>query len=190
MVDDATERLRAFIAQPEVENEILRRKLEHVLHPRITLDQRSGFVVERTPTDEELRAEVEAEQRTTKRLQEAEQRGVDAAVKRYRQEKQRERPAPAAALQAPTAPPLAPVICLGSVVSEGKEDSAARRARRLKRFRELGGELRQAGQSWQSSGRRGALADLAREEAAAGRARKHYADVRRDLMKAMASSCD
>jgi hypothetical protein len=62
----------------------------------------------------------------------------------------------------------------------------ARRSRRLARFTELLGEIRRAGDAWQLCGRRGALADLVREEAAAGRQRAKRQDVTRDLHAAMA----
>ena len=58
--------------------------------------------------------------------------------------------------------------------------------RRLARFRELGGDMRKAGDGWQLSGRQGALADLVREEGAAGRPKAKRQDVTRELHEAMA----
>lgn len=69
--------------------------------------------------------------------------------------------------------------------TKGGEDAAGRQRRRLARLRELGGDMRRAGAVWQCSGRRGALAELVREEAAAGRPRADKSDVRRDLIAAM-----
>lgn len=69
--------------------------------------------------------------------------------------------------------------------ARGAETPPARRARRLARLRELGGDMRRAGEAWQVTGQRGALAELIREEAAAGRPRADKTDVRDDLAAAM-----
>jgi hypothetical protein len=67
-----------------------------------------------------------------------------------------------------------------------REQPAERRARRLARLRELGGDMLPAGDSWHARGqRRGALAALVREEAAAGRPMSDKSDVRADLAAAM-----
>lgn len=74
----------------------------------------------------------------------------------------------------------------GAAGAATREIPAERRRRRLSRFRELGGEMRQAGESWHSNGgRRGALADLVREETEAGRPMADNSDVRADLNTAM-----
>lgn len=67
----------------------------------------------------------------------------------------------------------------------GSESPQQRRERRLARLRELGGDLRQAGTGWQTWGKRGALAALVREEAAAGRPMADRKDVRSDLIAAL-----
>ncbi len=64
------------------------------------------------------------------------------------------------------------------------ETPQARRIRRLGRFKELGGEMRKAGTGWQSSGTRGALAALVREESESGRPMSDKTDVRDDLIAA------
>lgn len=64
------------------------------------------------------------------------------------------------------------------------ESPKVRMQRRLLRLRELGGDLRPAGDSFHLTGRRGALADLVREEGAAGRPMSKRQDVRRDLERA------
>ena len=91
----------------------------------------------------------------------------------------------------------APLIPAGAFVRDGRWMTAAedepqvgetptrRRTRRLVRLRELGGDMRRAGESWHCIGRRGALADLVREEAAAGRPMAFPANVRDDLKAAM-----
>ena len=68
------------------------------------------------------------------------------------------------------------------------ESVADRRLRRLARLRELGGDLRRTGTGWHTVGRRGALAALAREEAAAGRRMSDRSDVRDDLIAAVAAA--
>jgi hypothetical protein len=65
------------------------------------------------------------------------------------------------------------------------EDVSSRQSRRFARFRALGGDMRRAGNGWQCSGRRGALAELVREEAAVGRPRSDRKDIRCDLIAAM-----
>jgi hypothetical protein len=65
------------------------------------------------------------------------------------------------------------------------ETPRIRQARRLKRFAELGGLMKPAGSSWHCSGRKGALADLIREEKAARRPMADKTNVRRDLGAAM-----
>jgi|GEM_PF-6859007 len=65
------------------------------------------------------------------------------------------------------------------------ESPSHRRTRRLARFRELGGDLRQAGKGWQTCGQRGALAALVREEATADRPMADKTDVRKDLIAAL-----
>ncbi|MFX1761904.1 hypothetical protein PWP93_04780 [Paraburkholderia sp. A1RI-2L] len=63
-----------------------------------------------------------------------------------------------------------------------------RQMRRLVRFRELGGKLdKVGGGGWRLNGRRGALADLSREEKSAGRPRHDASDVRKELEKAVAA---
>lgn len=69
------------------------------------------------------------------------------------------------------------------------EPPPTRAARRLARFRALGGVLRAAGHSWHCGGKRSALAALSREEKAAGRPRHDPKDVKRDLMLAMRAQC-
>lgn len=64
------------------------------------------------------------------------------------------------------------------------ETSEGRQARRLKRFRDLGGALRRAGQGWHCVPR-GILTKLVREEQQAGKARSKRQDVKRDLDRAM-----
>jgi hypothetical protein len=65
------------------------------------------------------------------------------------------------------------------------EDAIARQRRRLARLRELDGDMRPAGTGWHTTGRKGALTDLVREERAAGRPRSDKSDVRRDLIAAV-----
>jgi hypothetical protein len=65
------------------------------------------------------------------------------------------------------------------------ETPQARRTRRLARFTELGGDMRQAGTGWQQCGARGALATLVEEEKASGRPMRDKTDVRDDLIAAM-----
>lgn len=65
------------------------------------------------------------------------------------------------------------------------EDANTRRMRRLARLRQLGGDMRRAGDSWQVVGKLGAQARLIREEAAAHRPMADKTDVRADLAKAM-----
>ena len=65
------------------------------------------------------------------------------------------------------------------------ESQAARRARRLERFIELGGAIRAAGNAWHQCGKRGVLAALEREEQGAGRAMCHRNDIRADLVAAL-----
>jgi hypothetical protein len=72
-----------------------------------------------------------------------------------------------------------------AALAESVETPSARRARRLRRFRELGGEMRKAGTGWQTTGTRGALAALIREEVEAGRPMADKTDVRADLASAM-----
>lgn len=64
------------------------------------------------------------------------------------------------------------------------EPTADRRARRLARFRELGGDIEKSGGVWRKVGRHGALAELAREEEAAGRQMKDRNDIKEDLFAA------
>lgn len=71
---------------------------------------------------------------------------------------------------------------LSTVVTESVVE---RRQRRLARFYELGGLLDRGGHV---AGRRGALADLAREEQAAGRPQSDPSDVKRDLDRAQAQA--
>lgn len=77
---------------------------------------------------------------------------------------------------------LPPEIDLPAAPSESP---AERQARRCDRFRELGGKMVAAGKGWHNHGRRGALADLVREEQAAQRPRSDRKDVRGDLIAAM-----
>ncbi|QCX50691.1 hypothetical protein [Ralstonia pseudosolanacearum] len=77
--------------------------------------------------------------------------------------------------------PLVP----GASASETPEQ---RQVRRLARFRALGGNLEKVGgNQWRLAGRRGALADLSREEKTAGHARHDARDVRRELDRAASS---
>lgn len=71
----------------------------------------------------------------------------------------------------------------GSGSTHQREDAATRQSRRLDRFRELGGELEpQPGGKWKvDGGVRGALARLAREEAAAQRPYKDDRDISNDI---------
>ena len=69
----------------------------------------------------------------------------------------------------------------------GKELTAARRCRRLQRFRQLGGEVECSGGVWRLIGVHGALADLVREEAAASRQMKDRNDIKKDLFAAAQS---
>lgn len=60
-----------------------------------------------------------------------------------------------------------------------------RQRRRLARFREMGANLERAGGGkWWLTGRRGMLSALSREEKAAGRARWHASDIRKELERA------
>jgi hypothetical protein len=70
-------------------------------------------------------------------------------------------------------------------VRTGAEDPVQRRARRAERFAQLDGQLEKHGDGWRNAGRRGALADLAREEESAGRPMSDKSDVRADLIAAM-----
>jgi hypothetical protein len=65
------------------------------------------------------------------------------------------------------------------------EGVSSRQLRCVARFRALGGDMRMAGTGWQCSGSRGALAELVREEAAAGRPRSDKNDIRSDLIAAI-----
>lgn len=73
---------------------------------------------------------------------------------------------------------------VGAAPAGSAESAGDRQRRRLLRFRELGGEMRQAGTGWQCIGKRGALAALVREEKAASRPRRDRSDVRNDLIAA------
>jgi hypothetical protein len=70
------------------------------------------------------------------------------------------------------------------------ETADERRRRRLSRFRELGGDLESLGsagagsEAWRLKGKRGALAELTREEDAAKRSKAKRQDVTRDLKDA------
>ena len=77
--------------------------------------------------------------------------------------------------KAPTSPPE---------VASVKETNEDRQDRRLARLQELGSDRVTSGAGWKASGRRGALAKLAAEEAAAGRPYSDVRDVARDLDKA------
>ncbi|MBU9443823.1 hypothetical protein KTE62_19110 [Burkholderia multivorans] len=69
--------------------------------------------------------------------------------------------------------------------ASGSEMPEQRQARRLARFRELGGDLEKVGGGqWRLTGRRGTLAALSREEKRDGRARHDERDVRNELAKA------
>jgi hypothetical protein len=63
-----------------------------------------------------------------------------------------------------------------------------RAARRLARLRELGGDYVEYGSAGKTTGQRGALAKLEREEAAAGRPMNRKADIKHDLLKAIRKS--
>lgn len=64
------------------------------------------------------------------------------------------------------------------------EPPEARQDRRLFRLRELGANFVPHGEGWRVSGRRGALADLIKEEKAAGRPMSDKTDIRKDLKAA------
>jgi hypothetical protein len=66
----------------------------------------------------------------------------------------------------------------------GGEEPEARAVRRLHRFRELGGAMRQAGAGWHVTGQRGALQQLSIEERAAGCPRWTRQDVKDELIAA------
>ncbi len=69
----------------------------------------------------------------------------------------------------------------GFEVSDENETKEQRQDRRLARFYELGGLLREAGSGVHTAGRRGALSDLVKEEKAAGQPWRERADVKRDI---------
>lgn len=74
----------------------------------------------------------------------------------------------------------------GNGVQAGAEDPAQRRARRAERFAQLGGLLEKHGDGWLTrAGRRGALAELVREEESEGRPMSDKSDVRADLIAAL-----
>lgn len=91
----------------------------------------------------------------------------------------------AAATEAPDVQPLPARTEPANECAARTEPAIDRAARRLARLREFGGDMREAGSAWHCTGRRGALADLVREEKAAGRPRSDNRDVRRDLADAM-----
>ena len=68
----------------------------------------------------------------------------------------------------------------------GIESVETRQQRRLARFLELGGALKDTSIGWRLGGRRGALADLEREEKRDGRVMSDRTDVSDDLKKAAA----
>jgi hypothetical protein len=70
------------------------------------------------------------------------------------------------------------------------ESPASRAAHRLARLRELGGNYIEYGRDGKTTGRRGALAALIREETAAGRPMCRKADIRKDLLKAIREKRD
>lgn len=82
------------------------------------------------------------------------------------------------------------VAASGDAAKATSEPPAQRRQRRLARLRQLGGHMRRAGDGWQVTGRRGALAALVREEAAAGRPMADKTDVRADLAAAAAAAVE
>jgi len=73
---------------------------------------------------------------------------------------------------------------LGLSLLGGPESPDARRARRLRRFYELGGKLIKAGESFHTAGKKGALQRLIDEEKAAARPMSDKTDVRGDLAAA------
>lgn len=92
----------------------------------------------------------------------------------------------------PTSPPkIEPLTSQGAAKPVAnplrlREKPEARQQRRLQRFREMGGELRQAGKGWHCYPlHSGYLAALAAEEQRAGRPRHTRQDVKSDLIKAM-----
>ena len=65
-----------------------------------------------------------------------------------------------------------------------EETPEQRQDRRLARLHELGGSMKQVGTSWRTQGTRGLLAQLLKEEKAAGRPMSDKSDVRQDLIAA------
>lgn len=88
--------------------------------------------------------------------------------------------------------PLCSVLHSSSVAPpehQSLEATDQRRSRRLARFHELGGRMRKVGNTWQTdprAGRRGALAQLEREEKATDRPSAGNKEIRIDL----AAACD
>jgi len=78
--------------------------------------------------------------------------------------------------------PVPPRLAALVATAPATESPSDRRARRLARFRALGGILDSADRM---TGTRGALAELQREEKAAGRPMSDRSDVRSDLSKAI-----
>jgi hypothetical protein len=85
-----------------------------------------------------------------------------------------------------TASLVGPLLPLNSTAETPRE----RRAQRVRRLRELGGDYVRHGDTWLAVGRRGATADLQREESAAGRPMSRPGDLRRDLEKAFELEAD
>lgn len=83
-----------------------------------------------------------------------------------------------------TRPEAAPDSVSAST-SPAPEPPRVRQWRRLVRLRELGGDMAQHGDGWRTTGRHGSLAELVREEQAAGRPMSDKTNVRGDLAAAM-----
>lgn len=81
--------------------------------------------------------------------------------------------------------PVTQADSLTSAPATVAEKPTDRRRRRLARFQELGGEMREAGSAWHTAGTKGAQAKLIREEMAAGRPMSDKTNVRADLAAAM-----
>jgi hypothetical protein len=85
---------------------------------------------------------------------------------------------------------MAELVRQGGTVVEKVEDPKARQDRRLKRLRELGDDMRQVGDSWQTISRNGALAALEREEREHGRPMSDKSDIRKELASAAQRELD